>query len=488
MTEEKKLKNYEWTVLSVTTIGVLMASIQSSALLIALPDVMINLHMDFLTIMWVLLSYMLITTAMLPILGHLSDMFGRKKLYVLGFGVFALGSFLCCLAQPQYHGADLIVYRIVQALGGALLMANATAMVTDAFHHSRLGRGLGINMVAGGAGIVVGPIVGGILTQFGWQWIFLINVPFALIGMAWGWIRLREPQLGSRDTTLDWMGSSAFIIGLSAILLGVSLYAFPLVGMELVYSLLVVGVLGITAFIFLSLRSSHPMIDLRLFHNRDFAVGNITALVNGLGRGATLFLLIFFFQGPYGQDPLTAGLSLIPFGLAFIIAGPLAGQWSDRMGPRLLSILGLVITAISLLGFVFIDHSTPFWMLTILMLLSGVGGGLFSTPNSSAIMKSVSPQRRGMAGATRSMLVNVGSMFSLAIALPMVLSNISQEDMMRLFLYGGGISPQALTVFENGLHLSFLLFFGTAVVAIVVAMYHTKVGSPVAAPQGPSEA
>jgi len=467
-------RGYEWVVLSVTTIGVLLASIQESALLISLPDMMSSLHMDFLTVMWVLLSYLLITTIMVPIFGRLSDMFGRKRLYVLGFVLFTLGSLLGALAQPQFQGWDLVGYRIIQALGGALLFANGTAMVADAFEARRLGFGLGVNMVAAGAGIVLGPVVGGILSPLGWQWIFLINVPFGVVGTIWAIIRLKEPERVPKIQTFDWAGSATFLVGLAGLLMAVSLIAFPLVGSDVVDALFVIGIIGIVAFFLVERRAKQPMMDLGLFRNREYAVGNFTNLLNGLCRGAALFLLIFFLQGPYREDPLTAGLSLIPFGVSFIIVGPLSGRTSDRYGPRNLTILGLALTAVSLLGLAFIDQATPFWGLALLMIMMGVGGGLYSSPNSSSIMNAVPPDRRGTAAGTRMMLMNTGQMFSLALAFPLVLGGISQTDMMKLFLYGGGISAQAMTIFESGLHSAFLLFFAVGLIAVVAALFRPK--------------
>ncbi|MGD0818824.1 MAG: MFS transporter, partial [Methanomassiliicoccales archaeon] len=264
-----KVKGYEWVVLSVTTVGVLLASIQESALLISLPDMMSDLHMEFLTVMWVLLSYLLITTVMVPIFGRLSDMFGRKRFYVLGFALFTIGSLLGSLAQPQFHGWDLVGYRIIQALGGALLFANGTAMVADAFEARRLGFGLGVNMVAAGAGIVLGPVVGGILSPLGWQWIFLINVPFGVVGTIWAIIRLKEPVKVPKSQIFDWAGSATFLVGLAGLLMAVSLVAFPLVGSDMVDALFVIGIVGIIAFLIVERRAKHPMMDLGLFRNRE---------------------------------------------------------------------------------------------------------------------------------------------------------------------------------------------------------------------------
>ena len=299
----KKERGYEWVVLSVTTVGVLLASIQESALLISLPDMMNSLHMSFLTVMWVLLSYLLITTVMVPIFGRLSDMFGRKRFYVLGFALFTLGSLLGSLAQPQFNGWDLVGYRIIQAMGGALLFANGTAMVADAFQARQLGFGLGVNMVAAGAGIVLGPVVGGILSPLGWQWIFLFNVPFGIAGTIWAMVRLKEPVRVPKPQSFDWPGSITFLIGILGLLLAVSLYAFPLVSSDVVDALFVIGVIGLITFLIIERRAKSPMMDLGLFRNREYAVGNFTNMLNGLCRGAALFLLIFFLQGPYGEDP-----------------------------------------------------------------------------------------------------------------------------------------------------------------------------------------
>ncbi len=468
---QKKGAGYEWVVLSVTTVGTLLVAIQETALLISLPSMMSELHMDFLTVMWVLLTFLLITTVMVPIFGHLSDMFGRKRLYVLGYVLFISGSLLCALAQPQFDGWDLVGYRVVQALGGALIFANAGALIADAFGKERLGVGLGVNMVASGAGLVLGPVVGGILSPLGWQWIFLINIPFGLFGVIWATMRLKEPARIAKVQSFDWAGSATFSVGLFCLLFAISLIAFPLVGPAAVYALLIVGLIGLSAFFFIERKSKHPMMDFKLFRNREYAVGNITGLLNGLCRGAALFLLIFFFQGVYGDSPLIAGLSLIPFGITMMVVGPLSGKLSDKYGPRLWTILGLALTAASLLGLAFIDHTTSYWVIAVLMLMMGAGNGLFMSPNGSSIMKTVPPDRRGGATGTRMMLSNTGQMFSLALAFTLVLGGLSQVDLVQLFLYGGSIGSQALIVFENGLHSAFLIFFVVALITVIVAMF-----------------
>ena len=462
---------YQWTALSVTTVGALLASIQGSALLIALPSILTELHATFFTIIWVLLGYLLIVTVLTPVVGRLADMWGRKRLYNSGFVAFALGSLVAGLAQPQFHGSDLIFGRIVQGVGGALLVTNSTAIVTDAFRKGQVGLGLGINQIAGAAGFLIGPIVGGLLTELSWRWVFLFNVPLAILGAFWGAWRLREPVKLAAHQHIDWFGAITLTIGLAGTLLALSLLAFPLLGQTTTYTILAIGILGLILFGIIEPHIKEPLVDLRLFRHRLFLLANLSGLLNGIARGSVLFLLIFFLQGPYGQDPLRAGLLLIPFGAAFMIIGPLSGRLSDRVGSKILAPVGLGISALGLLGLVTITPSTPYWLLAVFMALMGGGSGFFISPNTNAIMSSVEPQRRGAASGILSMLNNTGQMLSIAIVFPLALSSVPIAAMMQVFIYGGGMSqfPAALALFLHGLHSAFLVSFVLSVVAMIVA-------------------
>jgi EmrB/QacA subfamily drug resistance transporter len=462
---------YQWTALSVTTVGALLASIQGSALLIALPNILTELHTTFFTIMWVLIGYLLITTVLTPLIGRLADMWGRKRLYISGYVLFAIGSLISGLAQPQFHGSDLIFGRIVQGVGGALLVTNSTAIVTDAFRKGQVGLGLGINQIAGAAGFLIGPIVGGLLTELSWRWVFLFNVPLAIVGAFWGAWRLREPVKLAAHQHIDWFGAITLTIGLAGTLLALSLLAFPLLGQTTTYTILAIGILGLILFGIIEPHIKEPLVDLRLFRHRLFLLANLSGLLNGIARGAVLFLLIFFLQGPYGQDPLRAGLLLIPFGAAFMIIGPLSGRLSDRIGSKILAPVGLGISALGLLGLVTITPSTPYWLLAVFMALMGGGSGFFISPNTNAIMSSVEPQRRGAASGILSMLNNTGQMLSIAIVFPLALSSVPIAAMMQVFIYGGGMSqfPAALALFLHGLHSAFLVSFVLSVVAMIVA-------------------
>ncbi|HEU5379673.1 MAG TPA: MFS transporter [Ktedonobacteraceae bacterium] len=463
--------SYKWVALSVTTVGALLAAVQGSALLIALPNIMAELHADFLTIMWVLLGYLLITTVMTPIIGRLADMWGRKRLYNSGFLLFGLGSLVSGLAQPQFHGNDMIVGRIIQGFGGALMITNSTAIVTDAFKKGQVGLGLGVNQIAGAAGFLIGPVLGGLLTQFSWRWVFLFNVPLALFGTLWGIWRLREPVRFKAHQHIDWFGATTLTLGLTGILLALSMLAFPLIPQPDIIAMLIVGIISLLVFIIVEPRIKEPLVQLRLFRSRLFSLANLSGLLNGIARGAVLFLLIFYLQGPYGQDPLTAGLMLTPFGLAFMLIGPLSGRLSDRVGSRLLTPIGLGISAIALLGLTMTSSTTPFWLLALWMFLMGGGSGFFTSPNTNAIMSSVEPQMRGAASGILAMLNNTGQMLSIAIVFPLALSQVPMAAMMQVFIYGGGMSafPAAEAIFMNGLHLAFFVSFIISIVAMFVA-------------------
>lgn len=474
---------YEWVALSVTTVGALLASLQGSSLVIALPDVLTGLGATFLTIMWVLLGYLLITTALVPVIGRLADMVGRKRLYITGFAIFTLGSLLAGVSQPQFHGWDLIAYRVVQGVGGALLITNSTAIVADAFRHGRVGLGLGINQVAGAAGFLLGPVVGGLLTAISWRWVFLINVPLGVFGTLWGLWRLREPVRPAANQEFDWWGSITFVVGLGSLLLALSLLAFPMLPMSTVMALFVLALVGLVGFVVAELRSPQPMLDLNLFRDRLFGFAALAGGLNGIARGAVLFVLIFFLQGPYGQDPLMAGLMMTPFGAAFLLVGPLSGYLSDHYGSRLLATAGLLVSAAGLFGLSTVTSTTPYWILAAYMILMGGGSGLFTSPNVNALMSSVPPRQRGIASGVNTMVANTGQMLSIAIAFPLVLSRIPEDVMFKVFLYGGGMGdvPEALHAFEAGLHQAFLVSFAITLVAAMASVLRPAQHAPVAA-------
>src|SRR5579884_920310 len=469
--EQAQSNRYQWVALSVTTVGALLASIQGSALLIVLPSIMDQLKVSFFVIMWVLLSFLLIVTVLTPIVGRLADMWGRKRLYNAGFLMFTLGSLIAGISQAQFHGVDIIGGRIIQGIGGALMMTNSTAIVTDAFRRGQVGLGLGVNQIAGAAGFLLGPIIGGLLTEVSWRWVFLFNVPLALFGTLWGIWRLREPVRPLGRARIDWFGSVTLLIGLAGVLLALTMLAFPMLPEPEIIAILVIGLIGLALFGIFEPRIKEPIVQLKLFRGRLFTLANLSGLLNGIARGAVLFLLIFYLQGPYGKDPLTAGLMLIPFGAAFMIIGPLSGRLSDRVGSRLLAPIGLAVSALALFGLTTIQPDTPFRLLALLMALMGGGSGFFVSPNTNAIMSSVEPHTRGAASGILGMLNNTGQMLSIAIVFPIALSHLPLNAIQQVFITGGGMGKfaSAIPPFLSGLHLAFYISFVLSIIAAIVA-------------------
>jgi MFS family permease len=318
---------------------------------------------------------------------------------------------------------------------------------------------------------VLGPVIGGLLTAISWRWVFLINVPIGVIGVLWGIKSLREPVRLPGHQRFDWPGSISFVIGLGSALGALSMVAFPAWGWSTIYAMFAIGVVGLIAFVLIELRVPQPMLNLRLFQDRLFSLANLSNILNGVARGAVLFLLIFFLQGPYGQDPLLAGIMMAPFGLAFMVIGPISGYLSDHHGSRVLGTVGLLASAVGLFGLATISDQTPFWQIALWMAIMGGGSGFFNSPNTNVIMTSVSTAQRGAAAGVRTMLANTGQMLSIAIAFPLVLAKIPEDAMMQIFLYGGGMgsNTEALGIFLSGLHQAFLISAAVSVIAALAS-------------------
>lgn len=461
-----------WAVVSVTTLGAFLANIQSSALVLALPDVLLGLHATFETILWVLLGYLLITTTLVPLIGRLSDRWGRKNLYTLGFAVFTVASLGAGFSAPQWHGWDLLAWRLVQGLGGALLIANSTALVTDAFGKGNTGAPLGVNQMASASGFILGPLVGGLLTGISWQWVFWINVPLGVVGTLWAMRTLAQDRGAKETAAFDVRGTLLFMTGLTLFLTAVSFLAVPGSDLRWAGLLGLVGLVLLVLFFRLERRSAHPFLHLELFTNPRLSLPNLSAGLNALARGAVLFLLTFYLQGPLGMNPFIAGLATAPFGIAMLITSPWAGQRADKGQAALLSTGGLLVAALGLLGMAFVDLHTPYWLLALEMILIGAGSGLFNSPNISLIMGRVDAHHRGTVSGTRILVTNGGQMLALAIVFPFVLSRLPVDLMAKIFLYGGGLTsvPAVAADLVQGIRVAFFFSFVLALAAAVVSI------------------
>ncbi|HKD73838.1 MAG TPA: MFS transporter, partial [Ktedonobacterales bacterium] len=347
---------YPWLALSCTSLGTLMATLNSGTLIIALPVLLRTLHTDLLTLVWVLLAYMLAQTVLVLTAGRIADMVGRKTLYVIGFAAFGVAALIAGFCTT---GTELIVVRALQGAAGAFMLANSSALVTDAFPKKQLGVALGTNMIVAAIGLILGTILGGWLTNIGWQWVFWFNVPFSIIGTVWAIINLREiSQLEGRQR-FDILGTLAYIIALVGLLLALSAGGIEGWTARIVIIGFVAAIIAFPVFIVNELRVPQPMLDLKLFTHRPFTLGNLSSLFNSMARMGVTFLFVFYFQGPKRDDPITAGLLLTPIAASMLLISPVSGWLADRHGSRWLSFIGLALTTLGLMGMAFVGLNTP---------------------------------------------------------------------------------------------------------------------------------
>ena len=459
--------NYKWIALSCTSLGALFSVLSGNTLIIVLPAIMRDLHASMTVIMWTVMIYLLILTILVPCIGRVADMIGRKKLYVSGFIVFTIGSMLCGFSM---NGIELILFRIVQSVGGALIVANSTPIVADAFPKTELSRAMGINGMVISVAFVIGPILGGALMNFGWRSIFFINVPIGIIGTIWAAVQLKETYKKVEKQKFDWAGTISFSIGIFALLLALTFGGFTGWFNATIIILFAVAVLFIALFIYIENKTEYPMLDLRLFKTKILAFAYTSNLLNGVARGAVTFLMVFYFQGIKGLNPVMAGLLLAPFALSMMIVAPISGILSDKFGSRELTAGGLLISAIGLIGLMTIQPQSSIVGLCVWMFIAGLGSGMFFAPNTGAIMGAVPPERRGIAAGVRTMMNNAGSVISIAIAMAIISSNITPQALQGLFV-GTSVGSKGIAIagFVGGLRLAFTISFVISIIAAIIS-------------------
>lgn len=460
---------YKWLALSATSLGTLIGVMTGTALLIALPNVASSLNAPMIIIIWVLMSYMLATTVLVPSIGRIADMIGRKRLFVWGAAVFTVASLFAGMSQS---GVELLIIRIIQSVGGSLMMANGTAIVADAFPKEELGQALGINGLVVAVGSAIGPIIGGVLTvTAGWRWIFYMNVPLGAIVTIWALIQIKDIAPIPKGEKFDWLGALSFTGGLFFLLYALTEGGFGGWSSPLVISFFVLSAILIPLFVYIESKTKYPMLDLRLFKSRILIFAYSSDLINGIARGALMFLLIFYLLGIKNMDPFTASIYLIPFALTMMIMAPISGRLADKHGSRFLSSLGLIISGVALLGFAIFTRVNMSLIEIILWgAIMGFGSGMFNSPNISTIMGMVPPDRRGIAGGTRTMLMNAGSVISIAMAFAILSSGLTPQAMDALFI-GAQIGGKGIFVdtFISDLRFAFFLSFIISMVAAVIS-------------------
>ena len=422
--------HYKWIALSNTTLGVLMATINASIVIISLPDIFRGLKLDPLSpgnvsyLLWMLMGFLLVTAVLVVTLGRLGDIYGRVRIYNLGFVVFTIGS--VALAVDPFTGGPgalwLILWRVVQGVGAAMLFANATAILTDAFPANRRGFALGINQVAAIAGSFIGLILGGLFAPIDWRLVFFISVPFGLLGTIWSYHSLRETSART-PASIDWVGNVLFAGGLTALLAAITYGIQPYGGHNMGWTnpWVLTGLFGgaavLIAFCVYEARIPDPMFNMSLFRIKAFSAGNFAGLLASVSRGGLQFMLIIWLQGiwlplhgySFDRTPLWAGIYLLPLTVSFLVAGPISGYYSDRFGARAFATGGLVIVAVSFVGLMLLPTDFSYWAFAGLLVLNGIGSGLFSSPNTTAIMNSVPASSRGAAAGMRGTFFNAGT-------------------------------------------------------------------------------
>jgi MFS family permease len=439
--------DYKWIALSNTTLGILMASINASIVLIALPAIFTGVHIDPLGpgntsyLLWILMGYMVVTSTLLVTVGRISDMFGRVKMYTTGFAIFTIGSILLFLTPGtgSTGALELIGFRLIQAVGGAFLFANSAAILTDAFPADQRGFGLGINQVAAIAGSVVGLVLGGVLASIDWRLVFLVSVPFGIIGTVWAYLMLHETARIRQHQTLDIWGNVTFAAGLTVLLVGITYGLMPYGGQPMgwtspwVDAALIGGVILLLAFAVIEVRTDDPMFHLDLFKIRAFAAGSVSGFLASVARGGLQFMLIIWLQGiwlpihgySFTQTPLWAGIYMLPSVIGFLVAGPISGWLSDKYGARPFSTLGMLVAGVSFILLTLLPANFSYVPFALLLFFNGVGMGLFSSPNTSSVMSSVPPENRGVASGMSATLQNSGMLLSMAVFFTIVIVGLS---------------------------------------------------------------
>ncbi|MEO6955321.1 MAG: MFS transporter [Antricoccus sp.] len=465
----ERLRNnprYKWIALSNTTLGVLMATINSSVLLIALPNIFGGIKLDPLLpanvgyLLWLILGFLVVTAVLVVSLGRIGDMFGRVKMYNLGFAIFTVFSIL--LSVSWLHGSAgaiyLIVMRVLQGVGGAFLFANSSAILTDAFPEDQRGLALGINSVAAIAGSFIGLVLGGVLGPINWHLVFAVSVPFGLFGTVWAYLKLQDTGIRQR-AKIDWWGNITFAVGLVSVLVGITYGIQPYGGNNMgwtnptVLAELVGGVIILAIFAVIETKVESPMFSLPLFRIRAFTAGNIASLLSALGRGGLMFILIIWLQGiwlplhgyAFSETPLWAGIYMLPLTVGFLAAAPVSGILSDRYGARPFATGGMIIAAGSFALLNLLPVNFSYIWFALILLINGIGMGLFASPNRAGIMNSLPPNQRGVGSGMTATFQNAATVLSIGIFFSLLILGLSATLPTNLYqgLIGQGVPASA---------------------------------------------
>lgn len=451
---------YKWIALSNTTLGILMAALNSNIILISLPAIFRGININPMApsgasyMLWMLMGYTVVTATLLVSFGRISDMFGRVRLYNLGFAIFTAGSILLFFTPGtgSTGAIEMIIFRLLQGVGAGFLFSNSTAIITDAFPPHQRGMAMGLNQIAAVGGSLLGLVVGGVLADIHWRLIFLVSVPVGLFGTVWGYLKLKETGTINKSEKLDWWGNGTFAVGLTVLLLALTYGIMPYGNAKMgwgnpwVIGGTIAGVILLISFVFIELKVKAPMFRLDLFKIRTFSAGNISLLLSSVARGGLQFMLIIWLQGiwlplhgySFESTPLWAGIYMLPMMIGFFMMGPLSGWLSDKVGARELATGGMILSVIGFILLAMLPANFTYLPFVIILLILGFGMGMFSAPNTTAIMNCVPSQHRGVSSGMRATTQNAGSSISMTLYFSIIIIGMVQK--LPSTLYHGMVS------------------------------------------------
>jgi EmrB/QacA subfamily drug resistance transporter len=465
---------YKWTALSVTMVGTIMAGLDTRIVIIGLPTIAKQLHAGAVEAVWITQAYIITSTILVLLFGRMTDLFGRVRLYTTGFAVFTIGSFLCSLSPDP---AMLIGCRIVQGIGAGMLSSSSIAIITDASPKNELGTMLGINTSAFRMGNVAGLTLSGlILSVVNWSGLFWVNVPIGIFGTIWARKRLREISTPEKSKKMDWPGIILFAAGLTIVLIGISMLSYGGSGTYEGCGLLAIGFLALASFSKLESRLESPLLDLRLFKIKQFALGNIAQLLNGLAFYGTLLLIAFYLQIGLGYTPLQAGLGILPLDGVYLFSSLIGGKLSDRYGARLIATIGLLTGTASFFAMYTLGPHSTYISVAIFLLIVGIGNGLFNPPNVAAIMGSVPSNRVGVAAGFRNTIFNISQASSYGLLILFMTIGISYGQFNALVQ--GTVTQASLALakeqFFNAMRIAVLILATLNAAAILPSVLRGK--------------
>ncbi|GLV14649.1 MFS transporter [Alicyclobacillus hesperidum] len=471
---QQKSENYGWMVLSVTSLGVLLTMLNVGSLNVALPVIVKHFHATATTANWILLSYMLFNTVFILIFGRIADLFGRRKLYIIGLSLFTIVSLLIGLSPNIWV---ILILRAIQAAGGAIVITNTTPLITDAFPEGSLAKGLGINVLVASVAQLLGPVVGGFFAAtLGWQWVFWFNVPIGILGVIWAAITLRSLPTSGTGEHLDWWGNVLLFVALSGLIFGLSEGAT--LGWSSTPVLVSFAAFILLTPIFLAYEWNHssPVMQLRLFGQRRYAAAYAATFMNAFARSAVVLLFGLFEQTVHQSNPFLAGIAVLPVTIGMILLSPVAGWLAGRFDARLLSSVGLGISGAGVLLLIPYSAATsPYLWQGVGMFFVGAGSALFMTPNTSSIMSTVDPAYRGSANGLRSMLQNMGQVMSTALSLTLVAAKLPPTLQSAIYQGNGADLPvHDLPLLTGGFRMS----FGALLLATLLGVIASLVRGP----------